>query len=193
MERATIPLKLPSLNEEWRPVKNYEKYYMVSNFGNVKALKREWVQRHYSNSVSHYVKEEKLMKLQEQRNGYLVIGLKKEGKQIKKLVHRLVAEAFLENPNNYKYINHIDGDPKNNNVKNLEWCTQSYNIQYAYNMNRKIPPNEKKVEQVDAKTNQRIQVYRSAAEAERITGFNNISACCRGVRQMAGGCKWRYI
>lgn len=108
------------------------------------------------------------------------------------LIHRLVAENFIDNPNNYKIINHIDNNPSNNRVENLEWCTQSHNIKYAYENGRKKPPHTKVIRQIDINTKQVINCYSSIEEAHRATGFNNIGACCRGKRNKAGGYIWQF-
>lgn len=178
--------------EIWKPIKDFEQYYMISNYGNVKALKRKWTQKHYSGALSVYEKPEKLLTIQKGNNGYCYIDLHADKKVYRKLIHRLVAEAFIENANNYNYINHIDNNPNNNRADNLEWCSQSYNIQYAYNNGRKIPPHTKKVKQIDLTTKKVVNIYNSIEEARRITKLNNISACCRGLRQKAGGYIWQY-
>ena len=122
----------------------------------------------------------------------MIIDLHVNGKFQRKLVHKLVAAAFLSNINDYKYINHKDNNPQNNNVKNLEWCSQSYNIKYAYENGNKIPPHMKKVQQIDIDTGKVIGEYKSISEATRITKTNNISKCCRNLRIKAGGYKWQY-
>lgn len=116
--------------EEWRDVVGYEGYYKVSNRGRILSLvgwnghtyvKREkiingWVQKTHRNK--HYKRR--------------VVSLSKDGKKEEWKVHRLVAKAFIENPENYPTINHKDGNPLNNCVGNLEWCDQKQNVQHAY-------------------------------------------------------------
>jgi len=96
------------------PIEGYENYF-VSNFGNIKNSKTN-----------------RIMKLSNHPNGYKQIGLCKNGKVKKFYVHRLVAIAFLENPDNKKVIDHIDNNPANNNVKNLRWCSQKENLANQY-------------------------------------------------------------
>lgn len=179
--------------EKWKDIKDYEGMYQVSNLGRIRSLDRTGTQKHYSGSISKYIFKGRILKLQKQKNGYYIINLHKAGESNRKLVHRLVAETFIENPNNYNYINHKDNNIENNNVTNLEWCTQKYNIKYAYENGNKIPPNMKAIRQIG--NNNTICEYISMAEAERITGIKgaNISKCCRKLRNYAGGYQWEYI
>lgn len=129
-----------------------------------------------------------------QKNGYLVVNLKLNGVQSKKLIHRLVALAFIPNQKDKHYINHKDGNKQNNKVDNLEWCTQSENIKYAYENKTKYPPNQKAIKQYDLDGTY-INVFDSIQEAFRLTGIcaTNISKCCRGQRKKAGGFIWKYV
>lgn len=160
--------------------------------GNVRSKPRQWKRKHFSGTYSFCKKDGKLLKIQKDKNGYCHVDFHTENGTKRCLIHRLVAENFINNPNNYKYINHIDNNPSNNNVNNLEWCTQSYNIKYAYDNGNKIPPHTKIVLQIDLNTKEIINCYSSISEAHRMTGFNNIGACCRGVRNKAGGYKWQF-
>lgn len=112
------------LDEIWHDVIGYEGLYKVSNLGNVKMLQRLLPDKR--------ILKEKILKQQIQRNGYLLVGLRKEGKQKFILVHRIVASAFIPNIENKKQVNHIDGNKLNNKVNNLEWVTASENIKHAY-------------------------------------------------------------
>jgi hypothetical protein len=116
------------MQEIWRDVKGYEGFYMVSNLGRVKSLDR-YVSRgcRYPNKFQ-YVKGKILSP--NKGGSYLQVVLNKGGKSKPFLVHRLVAEAFIDNPNNYPCVNHIDENKKNNCVDNLEWCTYKYNNEY---------------------------------------------------------------
>lgn len=82
---------------------------------------------------SLHASQEIIMKQGECTNGYMEVNLSKDGTTNMKLIHRLVAIAFIQNPNNYEEVNHIDGNKKNNTVDNLEWCTRNYNLKHAYN------------------------------------------------------------
>jgi len=104
-------------NEIWKDIKGYETLYQVSNLGRVKSLPK-------------FYQGERILKSRKDRYGYLYIGLIKS--KIKKSfkIHRLVAEAFISNPNNYPIVNHKDENKLNNKSKNLEWCTAEYNNMY---------------------------------------------------------------
>ena len=99
----------------WKDIKNYEGLYTIDENGNIKNSKGE------------------LRKVNYAKNGYCIIDLYKNNIRKTHFVHRLVAEMFIPNPNNYKVINHKDGDKTNNNINNLEWCTYSHNLVHAIN------------------------------------------------------------
>ena len=104
--------------EEWKDIKGYEGIYQISNKGRVKTL------------GNNKTKKEKIRDGKIDR-GYKRISLCKNGKEKKYSIHRLVAEAFLPNPDNLPVVNHKDENKLNNNVENLEWCTQEYNVNYS--------------------------------------------------------------
>lgn len=106
----------------WKPVVGYEGLYEVSNTGLIKSLN------------CYNYKEPRLLKLGHRPDGYLSVGLSKNNVTKTKTVHRLVAEAFIPNPDNLEMVNHKDEDRTNNNVENLEWCTRAYNQIYSMNL-----------------------------------------------------------
>lgn len=113
--------------EEWRQIEGYEGYYEVSNLGRVRSVDRIITDK---NGVK-YKKNGHISSLINKDNGYMYISLNKNGKRKNHYVHRLVANAFIPNPQNKTCVNHKDYNRKNNSVDNLEWCTQEENINYS--------------------------------------------------------------
>jgi hypothetical protein len=118
--------------EVWKPVVGYDGLYEVSNFGNVKACAKPKLHRGH---VQHT--PERLLKPAIIR-GYCSVKLVKCGVYKNHYVHRLVAEAFIDNPNNLSEINHIDEIKSNNRVDNLEWCDRNYNVNYGTGQLRRV-------------------------------------------------------
>ena len=180
-------------NDQWKPVNGYEDLYEVSNTGRVRSLDRVvFLKNRWGGNSKHTYKGRELS-LQIAPNGYVHIDLHREGTTTRVLVHRLVCEHFLDRIDGKDYVNHKNRDTSDNRVENLEWCTQSENIQYAYDGGTKTPPHEKTVHMIseDGKSK---RVFKSLKEAERQTGVKcaNISKVCRGLRSHAGGYRWTY-
>lgn len=109
-----------TVNEEiWKDIEGYEGLYQVSNYGRVKRM------------FIKGAKKETILKLAKNKTGYIRVCLSKNSKKSNKHIHRLVAEAFIPNPNNLPQINHKDENPNNNYVDNLEWCNGKYNTNYG--------------------------------------------------------------
>lgn len=126
-------------NEIWKDITNYEGLYQVSNFGRVKSLKR--IRKSKNNSPS--IVNERILS-QKNTKGYKSVSLSKNSKLKTFSVHRLVAQSFLDNPNNLPQINHKDENKTNNMVDNLEWCDAKYNTNYSiYKISKKIKYNGK--------------------------------------------------
>jgi hypothetical protein len=125
MKNKNIHL-LPT-GEVWKDVVGYEGLYQVSNFGNVKSLDREVA----PNNRVPYWRKGKICKQSKSNLGYMTVGFTVNGIKVNKYIHRLVAEAFITNMNNYPQVNHIDCDKTNNRMYNLEWCTNSQNHIHA--------------------------------------------------------------
>jgi len=114
--------------ETWKPVKGFETFYEVSESGNIRTIERT-----ITLSTHSYIKKQKLLIQYKDGRGYLHVKLYNGfGKPKSITVHRIVATTFLDNPNGYIEVNHIDGNKLNNHKDNLEWCTRSYNIEHAY-------------------------------------------------------------
>lgn len=115
--------------EIWKDIIGYEGMYQVSNLGRIKSVPRKMLLR----GKYPYISKEYIM-IGGYWNGYHIIGLKKENLAPKKsfIAHRIVAQAFIPNPENKPHVNHINGIKSDNRVENLEWCTQSENIKHTY-------------------------------------------------------------
>ena len=165
------------MKEIWRDIVGYENLYKVSNLGNVYSL--------ISNKTLSFGKK---------RAGYLFVNLYKNGNNKTKHVHRLVAEAFIPNPENKPQVNHIDGNKQNNCVDNLEWCTCKENMQHASKHNlvsRRFGEDNifsKKVIQLDLNY-QPIKIWNSTGEIMRKLKIpkQQISKICNKKRKTARG------
>lgn len=187
------------MKEEWKPVIGYEGLYEVSNMGRVKSLKRAvWYNNGYYKTVP-----EKILKAWKNKDGYLQVGLHKDGKSKLYYVHRLAAEVFLDNPQNLPVINHRDENKSNNVVSNLEWCSVFYNNTYkdrakkaGKKTSEKLINNTKLSKAVFGinKVSGLILEFPSAREAGRVLGINqsHITKCCKGKYKSIGGFYWYY-
>ena len=174
--------------EEWRDIKGYEGLYQVSNLGRVKSLARK--------INNQYGKKERLMTQKIDKDGYKRVGLNKNGKQIYYGVHRLVAQAFISNPNNYPQINHKDENKSNNKVDNLEWCDGKYNQNYGTINERRTQKLKKKV--ICITTGEKFDSIIEASEKYNIKNKSDISRVCKGKRNYCGNLngkklEWGYI
>ena len=122
--------------EIWKSVAEWDGLYIVSSIGNVKSLDRK---SYNKKSKSWSIKSGKKLKPSFCTGGYPQVVLCKEGKCVTKKVHRLVAIAFLGNPDNLPAVNHINGNTKDNRVENLEWCTLKYNTEHSYRVLGRVP------------------------------------------------------
>jgi len=175
--------------EEWRAVPGYEGYYEVSSLGNVRSLDRSVTTR---NGVTKLIRGKTLTQVRYNgKDNYVGVVFCKEGVKAKYSVHRLVALAFIPNPNNLPEINHKDENKQNNAVENLEWCDRRYNNLYGSANIRKAMTQGKPVLQL--LNGEIINAYPSAGLAAACTGASQggISSCCRGEMKTSGGFEWR--
>lgn len=192
--------------EIWKDIKGYEGIYQVSNLGRIKSLERNIKTKRY-NKNGLTIKE-KILKPVNNSWGYQVVVLFKNSNRNPQFIHRIVCNNFIENPLNKPEVNHIDGNKKNNNVNNLEWCTSHENGIHAWkigllddfcrkkckeNLQKAIEKNKIKVNQYDLNGNF-IKTWDSAKNAESNLKINcsHITHCCRKQRKTAGGFKWAY-
>lgn len=177
------------INEVWRPIEGFECLYEVSNLGRVKSLDR-WVV--YKDGKKRLFKGQLLISVRN-RDGYMRVCLHKDSLQYNKCIHRLVAEAFIPNPNNLPMVNHIDEVKTNNRVDNLEWCDAQYNAIYGTAIQRRLEKYKKKVNQYN-KDGVFIKQWDSPKDAADCLGIDrfHIYHVCKGERRFAGGYIWRY-
>ena len=190
MERAisTIPA-----NEIWRPVRDFEGLYEVSNLGRVRSVDR-WSKYKGSDTIQAYRKG-RLLRQFKTKCGYYLVSLSRDGGTRHYSVHRLVAEAFIPNPDNLPEVNHKDENKFNNCADNLEWCTNIYNIHYGTRIYRSLTKQHfKPVEQLTL-DGRHIEYYQGVSDASRHVGANrcNISRACKGRYKTSYGYRWRYI
>lgn len=161
----------------WKPITDYVGLYEVSSEGRVRN-----------------VKTGKILKPKNNRRGYLFVGLHKNGAVKNRYIHRLVAQAFIPNPNKLPEVNHKDEIKANNNLDNLEWVSHRDNSNYGKRNERISKSMSKPIVQIDLSTGLIIKTYPSTTIATRVTGINydTISRAARGKYKTAGGYGWRY-
>lgn len=174
------------MQEIWKDIKGYEGLYQVSNLGRVKSVERI-TKRFNGHKICEYNEKEKILKHNLNKKSYATIGLCKDGKERKYKVHRLVAETFIPNPDNLPQINHKDENKLNNNVNNLEFCTNIYNANYGTRNKNIVRKLSKKVRCLETNI-----IYDSIHEAARKTGitYSSIFYCCKGMYKQTKGYHW---
>jgi NUMOD4 motif/HNH endonuclease len=159
--------------EVWKDIPGFEGLYMVSSIGRVKSLGRK------AENKNQTIKEKILCPLK--KGHYRYYQLRKGGETVREFCHRLVAAAFIPNQNNYPYINHINGTPRDNRVENLEWCTPSQNIKHAYKNGLMRPPKKQPLKRkaVIQKTlsGEFIKEFESIESASNETGEPKATIC----------------
>lgn len=172
------------MEEKWKDVVEYEGIYKVSNTGKVWSIRNN-----------------RLLKTKKNNRDYIQVNLSKDGVQKTHLLHRVVAIAFIENPNCYPQVNHKDENKNNNCVDNLEWCTNKYNRNYGTGYARSVANRNhieigkkmsRRVNQYDDNGNL-VYSYYGVKEAERKTGINESNIRRSMIKKYkAGGYIWRY-
>ena len=196
----TFDKKLKDMNEVkeiWKSIDqfrgvDYKGCYEISNMGNVRSLDRDVdVKGKIHNGFVKHLKG-KTLPVYIDGNGYKSIALISRYKSTPAQLHRLLAFAFIPNPDNKPILNHIDGNKLNNSLNNIEWCTYSENLTHAIHTG--LHKCEKPINQLCPITNSIIETFRSIKEAARETNIDrqNISSVCMGKRAKAGGFNWEY-
>lgn len=164
------------MKEIWKDIKGYEGLYQISNFGNVKTLRN-----------SSFLKGT--------GTEYKKVVLYKNKKAKIFYIHRLVAEHYIKNPNNYSCVNHKDENKMNNKANNIEWCTKQYNCNYG-KRNEKMSKSLSKYKIVQKdKKGETIKIWENMWDLIHNTSYKkqNIRCCCQNKYKYAYGYKWEYI
>ena len=171
--------------EVWKDIEEFNGVYQISNLGRLKSKER--IVNHPKGKC---LLKEKYLSEVKNKKGYIEFQITYDSRHYSRKAHRLVAIAFIPNPENKPQVNHIDGDKTNNSVENLEWCTNSENQIHAIKTGLK---RTMKILQFDLNGNF-IKDWKSASEAEKITGINyrHILEVCNGKKKTYKGFIWKF-
>ena len=183
--------------ENWKDIKGYEGFYQVSDCGNVKSLERDV---YFPNGTVNRHMEEKILVQNIGKLGYAYVNLHLNGKMKTIKTHRLVAEAFIPNPENKPMVNHKDEVKTNNVVENLEWCTSVYNNNYGTKIERQKQTYKDNYKNGKNKVVKKVfcvelnKTFDCITSAQEELGINqsSIVKVCKGKVKTAGGFHWRY-
>lgn len=180
------------MTEEWRDIKGYQ-WYQVSNQGRVRSIDREFIR---SNGKVCYYKGQILKPLTD-RYGYQRVDLSRQinGRiEVRRLyIHRLVAEAFIKNPQGLPEINHKDENKENNAVLNLEWCDRGYNCRYGLWAEKHAEKSRRPI--YCLVSGEKVKEYKSVNEAAADIGVNagSLVRVLKGKRKRCRGYEWKYL
>lgn len=179
-----------TIDEQWKPVVGFEGFYEVSNLGRVRSLDRVTV---YGNGVKR-IFTGRILTPCDAGKGYRNVMLQANGKRSTPRVCRVVAKAWIPNPDDLPQVNHKDEDKTNDAVDNLEWCSAVYNTNYGTGIERRASKIRRKVNQYDL-NGCLIKEWDSISEASQNLGIDNshITRCCKGRLKQTGGFKWDYV
>ena len=175
-------------DERWKDIPGYEGLYQASNYGQIRSVDNiQHVLWHGKIVEKH--KHGRLIKQGKHRGGYKVVWLSKHGTVKAHTVHRLIANTFIQNPNNLPEVNHIDGNKENNKIDNLEWVNRTENLLHAYKKLNRSNGNEKRI--VCVETGMTYKSIRQAANDYSISS-SAIQEVLRGRNKTAKGKHWEY-
>lgn len=181
------------MDKIWKSVVWSDGEYQVSNTGKVKSLNRVITTKY---GVKRVIKG-RVLKPTLHGRGYLMVYISTKGLKTRVYVHRLVAEAFIPNPDNLPQVNHKNEVKTDNTASNLEWCNHRYNIAYSGNMDKAVKASLKTRLRPVVQKNKGVEIarYASIKEAAWSTGLceKSIGACCRGKCKTIGGYEWSYM
>lgn len=182
-------------NEVWRSIVGYMDLYEVSNLGRVRSLDR--IQYNPVAATHQTLHPGHIMRGRVSNNGYRTVGLRDiNGKRKTYSVHRLVAQAFIQNPDNLPFVNHKNYNKLDNRVENLEWCTEYDNVHYgrADEIRQLNQPKRKAVRQYTL-NGDIVADYPTLVAAAKAANTTRqlVRECASGRLQTAGGYKWKYI
>lgn len=175
------------MQEIWKKIKDYPNYE-ISNLGRIKALK------YYSNVHKQYYDRELILKEKTNKFGYKFVSLSNKFGRKNKMIHRLVAIAFIENKNGYKEVNHIDGNKCNNNVNNLEWCSRSDNMLHAYKLGLRKGTSKINSKILQLSDGEVIKIWNNISEIKSTLklDYSSIYQCCKNKRKSCNGFQWKF-
>ena len=191
MEQGT---KTTPAVEVWRPVVGWEGLYEVSSHGQVRSLDRVVEKLEWNGKKYQILYRGKILAQSLKSIGYCEVTLYLDGKYKTFKVHRLVAEAFIPNPDNLPCVNHKDECKSNNHADNLEWCSHYYNNHYKDRMERAAKSKSRPIEQLSL-TGEHIAFFPSSAIAIRTLNMksNHLCSVLTGNRKSTYGYRWRYV
>ena len=178
--------------EQWKDIEGFEGYYQVSDMGRVRSLDRVVTTTRYGKPLSMTVKG-KVLRAPVTRDGYVSIQIFKASKYYTFKVHRLVANAFIDNPDNLPEINHIDGNKQNNAASNLEWCTRGHNISHAFRTGLIDPKNRRNNRKAVRRSDGVVFESLTKAAEESGTHVSGVSMCCHGRLAHTAGYGFEFV
>lgn len=177
------------MNEIWLPVEGYEEFYEVSSLGRIRSLDRVFIDK--CGNEKHLTG--RILKQNHGTNGYLSVQFSVNDVKQRRMVHRVVAKAFIPNPENLPEVNHKDEDKYNNRIDNLEWCDRHYNNCYGTKIRRSMSKMRHPIEAL--KDGIVVATFRSQLDAAKITGNSqgNIWRALNESGATCGGYEWREV